>query len=105
MEYTKSLCIDKLDLIQQMIMNNILEPNEIEKIWCILNDASYDIDEYIDKNKILENGRTTTIDREILEKLQTKLWLREQIIEKQRRKIALLEKKLNEKRQWWRFWK
>lgn len=46
-----------------------------------------------------------TIDREILEKLQTKLWLREQIIEKQRRKIALLEKKLNEKRKWWRFWK
>lgn len=54
MEYTKSLCIDKLDLIQQMIMNNILEPNEIKKIWYILNDASYDIDKYIDKNKIRE---------------------------------------------------
>jgi hypothetical protein len=53
----------------------------------------------------IKNMEEPIIDREILEKLQTKLWLREQIIEKQRRKITLLEKKLNEKRKWWKFWK
>jgi len=54
MEYTKSLCVDKLNLIQGMITENILNPKEIEHLWWLLNDVSHVIDEYLDKNKVRE---------------------------------------------------
>jgi len=54
MSYTKSLCLDKLDLIQGMIVYNQLNHSEIEYIWWKLNDVSHDIDEYLDKHKVRE---------------------------------------------------
>lgn len=49
---TKSMCFDKLDLIQSMIKHNKLNQNEITKIWWKLNNFSHEIDEYIDREGI-----------------------------------------------------
>ena len=54
MNYTKGLCVDKLELIRGMIAYNELKPEELEWIWWKLNDVSHEIDEYIDKNQIRE---------------------------------------------------
>ncbi len=48
-KYEKGLCLDKLDLIGGMIIYNVLTPEEVEKIWYMLNDVSHLIDEYIDR--------------------------------------------------------
>ncbi len=48
-KYDKGLCLNKLDLIGGMIIHNVLTPEEVEKIWYMLNDVSHQIDEYIDR--------------------------------------------------------
>lgn len=54
MNYTKSLCQDKLDLIESMIVNNKLNQEEINRIWNWLNDAAIWLDKYIDTKKVRE---------------------------------------------------
>jgi len=52
MKYTKSLCFDKLDLIEGMIKHCLLNDEEIKEIWEKLNGVSHEIDEYIDRNGV-----------------------------------------------------
>ncbi len=52
MTYTKSLCLDKLDLIRDMVTYCLLNEAEIKEIWEKLNDVSHEIDEYIDRNDV-----------------------------------------------------
>lgn len=57
MDYTKSLCMDKLDLILGMILHNDLTPEEVKFIWEKFNDVSHEIDEYIDKRGVRDRRK------------------------------------------------
>ena len=49
------MCFDKLDLIKGMIKENVLTDNNLCDIFGILNDASHQIDEYIDRTGTRDN--------------------------------------------------